>query len=80
MKDKKIITLNIFSISYLTNMEYHPVIVRGHYVPEKSVFMGPRSLLVDGDATSKGGLISRGGEHSSTGYHVITPFKLLDRE
>ncbi|XP_026475776.1 SURF1-like protein [Ctenocephalides felis] len=66
-------------ISYLTNMEYHPVIVRGHYVPEKSVLMGPRSLIVDGDS-SKGGLLSQGGKHSGTGFHVITPFKLLDRD
>lgn len=46
---------------------------------EKEFLMGPRSLILDGEAVSEksAGVFSR---KSGTGYYVITPFKLEDRE
>jgi len=53
--------------------------VRGKFLYEKEFLMGPRSLILDGEAMSEkgGGVFAR---KSGTGYYVITPFKLEDRE
>lgn len=59
-------------------MEYCPVKVRGTFMHDKELYMGPRSLLKKGEATTSGGLISQ--NDGGIGYHVITPFKLEDRE
>lgn len=60
-------------------MEYHPVIVKGYFLHDKEIYIGPRSLLKDGDGSGGGGLISR-GQSTNSGYLVVTPFKLSDRE
>lgn len=63
----------------LKNKEYYCVKMKGKFLYEKEFLMGPRSLILDGEAISEkgGGIISR---KSSTGYYVITPFKLEDRD
>lgn len=43
------------------------------------MYMGPRSLLEQGDASTESSLISK-GQKNNQGYLVITPFKLADRE
>ncbi|XP_070157835.1 surfeit locus protein 1 isoform X1 [Polyergus mexicanus] len=63
----------------LKHKEYYPVKVKGKFLYEKEFLIGPRSLILDGEAISEksGGIFSR---KSGTGYYVITPFKLEDRD
>ncbi|KAF4517769.1 hypothetical protein B566_EDAN002974 [Ephemera danica] len=61
----------------INSLEYCPVRVRGEFDHSREILLGPRSLLLHGDAASQGGLISPGGGQS--GALVITPFKLADR-
>ncbi|XP_045591886.1 uncharacterized protein [Procambarus clarkii] len=63
-------------LSELEDLEYQQVKLIGSFDHSKEVFVGPRSLLVSGDVHEAGsGLISSG----QSGYLVITPFKLIDR-
>ncbi|XP_008555371.1 surfeit locus protein 1 [Microplitis demolitor] len=66
----------------LAELEYYPIKVRGQFLYDKEFTIGPRSLIVDGSGTSEkgsgGGLI--GGSGARTGYWIITPFKLEDRD
>lgn len=59
-------------------MEYQTVIVKGYFLHDREVLMGPRSLITDGNIGEGGGLITQ--QQESVGYHVITPLKLEDRE
>ncbi|KAH0955898.1 hypothetical protein HN011_006937 [Eciton burchellii] len=63
----------------LKDKEFHQLKVKGKFLYEKEFLMGPRSLVKNGEASNEksGGLIST---RSSTGYYVITPFKLEDRD
>lgn len=63
----------------MKHKEYYPVKVKGKFLYEKEFLMGPRSLILGGEAVSEksGGIFSR---KFGTGYYVITPFKLEDRE
>lgn len=61
----------------LNSLEYCPVRVRGEFDHSREILLGPRSLLLHGDAASQGGLIAPGGGQS--GALVVTPFKLADR-
>lgn len=65
-------------MSELNDLEYSPIHVRGRFLHDKELYMGPRSLLKDGDAASAGGLISK-GQNANIGYLVVTPFELADR-
>ncbi|XP_015592429.1 surfeit locus protein 1 isoform X2 [Cephus cinctus] len=64
----------------LESMEYYPVRVRGEFLHDKEFTIGPKSLIVDGAGASEGknALITQGQAY--TGYYVITPFKLQDRD
>ncbi|XP_014481223.1 PREDICTED: surfeit locus protein 1 isoform X2 [Dinoponera quadriceps] len=63
----------------LNDKEYYCVKVRGKFIYEREFLIGPRSLIVKGQALSeKGGGIFSG--RSSTGFYVVTPFKLEDRD
>nr|XP_023014926.1 surfeit locus protein 1 [Leptinotarsa decemlineata] len=62
----------------IEKLEYKPVHVRGHFLHEKEMYIGPRSLLVNGDAASNSSLLT--GSNKSHGFTVITPFKLEDRD
>ncbi|KAG5896343.1 hypothetical protein JTB14_005823 [Gonioctena quinquepunctata] len=66
------------NLNKICELEYKPVHVRGHFLHEKEMYMGPRSLLVEGDAASKSSLVSSG--NTTLGYTVVTPFKLEDRD
>lgn len=58
-------------------MEYKPVRVRGTFLHDKEIYMGPRTFLSSGDAATKSSLMT---EKNTSGYLVITPFKLENRE
>lgn len=62
----------------LQSMEYQSVAVRGHFLHDKEMVLGPRGLIKPGGGESAGGLISQ--KNSSSGYLIVTPFKLEGRE
>ncbi|XP_067012489.2 surfeit locus protein 1 [Anabrus simplex] len=66
-------------LSELEKLEYYPIRVRGHFDHSQELYLGPRSLLLEGEAATQSSLISRsaGGQH---GYYVVTPFHLADRD
>lgn len=79
VKTLQLNTLSLpFSLAELSDMEYRPVVVRGHFIHEKEIYMGPRSYMHNGDTSTKSSLMSENSDH--IGYLVITPFKLADRE
>uniref|UniRef100_A0A6V7HL48 SURF1-like protein n=1 Tax=Bracon brevicornis TaxID=1563983 RepID=A0A6V7HL48_9HYME len=63
----------------LEKMEYMPVKIRGEFLYDKEIKIGPKSLIQDGAAVGEktGGLMS---SSTSTGYWIITPFKVSDRD
>lgn len=63
----------------IKELEYRPVHVRGRFLHDKELYLGPRSLLTAGDASTESRLIS-GKTNKAQGYLVVTPFKLADRE
>lgn len=58
-------------------MEYQQVRVVGEFDHSRELYIGPRSLIVEGDSASEGGSIISSGQ---TGFCVVTPFILEDRE
>lgn len=66
-----------FSLSDLDSMEYRPVRVKGKFLHDRELIMGPRSLITPND-DHKGGLLTQ--QDSSIGYLIITPFQLEDRK
>ncbi|CAG2064090.1 unnamed protein product, partial [Timema podura] len=68
-----------YDLSELNEMEYSSVRVKGRFDHSQELYMGPRSLLVGGDAAGQGGMFSQ-SSGSQSGYHVITPFHLADRD
>ncbi|XP_042870238.1 surfeit locus protein 1-like [Penaeus japonicus] len=61
----------------LNDLEYQRVKLKGTFDHSREVFLGPRPLMIGGDINTQGsGLISSG----QSGYLVITPFKLADRD
>lgn len=63
----------------LETMEYQTVVVRGHFLHDREMFLGPRSLIKpNSDERTGGGVFTQ--QSSSSGYYLITPFKLQDRE
>lgn len=65
------------NLDELEKMEYQSVKVRGHFLHEREIFLGPRSLMTPHDEQKGGGIFSTA---SNSGYYVITPFKLENRE
>uniref|UniRef100_A0A8D8RZY0 SURF1-like protein n=1 Tax=Cacopsylla melanoneura TaxID=428564 RepID=A0A8D8RZY0_9HEMI len=65
-------------LSELNDLEYRRARVKGRFDHSREMYLGPRSFLKGGDSTSTGGLMSPGAGGKS-GYYVITPFILSDR-
>ncbi|KAK9499841.1 hypothetical protein O3M35_002802 [Rhynocoris fuscipes] len=61
----------------VSQLEFRKVRVRGHFDHSGEMYLGPRSLLSDGQSTYQGKLLSTASNNSS-GYLVITPFLLSD--
>lgn len=64
-------------MSHLDSMEYQTVSVTGHFLHDKEMFLGPRGLIKPDGGDGGGGLMS---QKNTSGYLIITPFKLEDRE
>ena len=61
----------------LKKMEYRAIKVRGEFLHDKEMLLGPRGMLNKGETMTTGGLISR--QETSIGFLVITPFQLEGR-
>ncbi|XP_032674329.1 surfeit locus protein 1 isoform X2 [Odontomachus brunneus] len=68
--------LNLYE---LEDKEYYRVKIKGKFIYDKEFLIGPRSLIIKGQGLSEkgGGVFS---SKSNTGYYVVTPFKLEDRD
>jgi surfeit locus 1 family protein len=62
----------------LEKMEYQTVTIRGQFLHDKEIIMGPRSLIKPDDVTAQGGGVFT--QQNSSGYLIITPFKLEGRD
>ncbi|XP_034941337.1 surfeit locus protein 1 [Chelonus insularis] len=67
-------------LSQLQDMEYMPVKVKGEFLYDKEFLLGPRSLILDGKPASEKSVSSMGGSNKYSGYYVVTPFKVKDRD
>lgn len=67
------------NLEEIDKLEYIPVHVRGKFLHDKEIYLGPRTLLSKGSSSTESTLISD-RSRSSQGYLVITPFKLEDRD
>lgn len=66
----------LFSLEDLKSKEYYPIKVKGTFLYDKEFMAGYKSLIKDGKPVDTNFAINKGGR----GYHIITPFKLADRE
>lgn len=66
-----------FSLEEIRQLEFRPVRVKGTFLHDKEIYIGPRTFLSAGDASTKSSLMTA---KSKTGYLVITPFKLENNE
>ncbi|KAH8305250.1 hypothetical protein KR018_006734 [Drosophila ironensis] len=62
----------------LSHMEYRLVRIRGRFLHEKEMRMGPRSLIRPDGVETQGGLFSQ--RDTGNGYLIVTPFQLSDRD
>lgn len=65
------------TLGELESLEYYPIKVKGRFLYEKEFVIGFRSLLVDGKSVSETSFMKNAG--NQIGYHIITPFKLADK-
>ncbi|XP_016955929.1 SURF1-like protein [Drosophila biarmipes] len=65
-------------LNELSQMEYRLVKIRGRFLHEKEMRMGPRSLIRPDGVETQGGLFSQ--RDSGNGYLIVTPFQLADRD
>lgn len=66
------------NISLLDDMEYQSVRVRGQFLHDRELIIGPRSLIDKNAIETKGGLITR--QDNAIGYLVVTPFLVENTE
>lgn len=66
-----------FSFEELEKMEYLPVKVRGKFLHDKEIAIGPRALIENESAMSRvGSLVS--DPKKNQGWLIVTPFQLAD--
>ncbi|EDV96159.1 SURF1-like protein [Drosophila grimshawi] len=65
-------------LSHLSHMEYRLVKLRGRFLHDKEMLMGPRSLIRPDGVETQGGLFSQ--RDTGNGFLVVTPFQLSDRD
>lgn len=66
------------NLEELDKMEYQTVTIRGQFLHDKELIMGPRSLIKPDDVAAQGGGVFT--QQNSSGYLIVTPFKLEDRD
>ncbi|XP_017135621.1 SURF1-like protein [Drosophila miranda] len=66
------------NLNDLSHMEYRLVNVRGRFLHDKEMRMGPRSLIRPDGGETQGGLFSQ--RDAGNGYLIVTPFQLSDRD
>ncbi|XP_076749801.1 surfeit locus protein 1 [Xylocopa sonorina] len=64
------------SLENLETLEYYPIKLKGTFLYDKEFIVGHRSLLVDGAPVNRNSFMTT----NERGYHVVTPFKLADRD
>lgn len=64
------------NLDKLQELEYCPVHTRGVFDHSKEIYIGPRSLISQEGESQSAVFSSR----SSSGYYVVTPFKLTDKD
>ncbi|XP_055308244.1 surfeit locus protein 1 [Sitodiplosis mosellana] len=64
-------------LTQLNSMEYQTVKVNGHFLHDKELYLGPRTLIESHENGKKGGVLTIAPK---SGYLVVTPFKLNGRE
>lgn len=63
------------NLDYMSDMEYQNITVRGHFINERELLIGPRGLInPKGSDKHGGGVFST--QNASSGFLVITPFKV----
>lgn len=64
----------------LNNMEYQNIVVKGQFIHDRELLLGPRGLISPkaADNHQGGGLFT--SQSASSGFQIITPFKLDGRE
>ncbi|CAH1785520.1 unnamed protein product [Owenia fusiformis] len=62
----------------LKELEYRKVLLRGEFDHSKEIYMVPRSLIEE--QPNKGFMSGTMADTGKTGVHVVTPFKLSDRD
>lgn len=65
----------LISLALLNTMEYTVVKLRGEFVHDEEIHLGPRTFIKQGKGA--GGMMSFAPK---SGYLIITPFKLEGRE
>lgn len=65
-------------LSHLPDKEYRPYRVKGTFLHEKEIFLGPRQMITENDA--KDSSMKKFAPPPGSGYLVITPFQLSDRD
>jgi len=61
----------------VANLEFRKVKVKGEFLHNEEIFLGPRSCLIDGDAPVQTSFMAT-SPNGTSGYHIVTPFVLSD--
>ncbi|XP_076380996.1 SURF1-like protein [Megalopta genalis] len=64
-------------LQQLEEMEYYPFKVKGIFLYDQEFPIGPRSLIMDGDSSTRGSFLGNKGTYQ--GYYIVTPFKFLQQ-
>lgn len=67
----------IFSLTELKTKEYQAVRLRGEFLHDQEMYIGPRSFIEQEANNMRRGAF---GNTPKSGYLVVTPFKLEGRE
>lgn len=69
--------INLNSLTQLNDMEYRAVKLRGEFIHDKELYIGPRSFIEHKNESKDRPVF---GSTPKSGYLVVTPFKLEGRE
>lgn len=61
----------------MEDLEYYPVKVRGKFVHDKEILIGPRALIDETEGAARAGSLMSDPKRNQ-GWLVVTPFMLAD--